>query len=192
MIKKLITISLIIAASSQLSLSYGQDFDFRNTRWGMSKEQVVASERDTPVEKSEKYIKYKTKVLNINVDLQYFFVEDKLIVASYTLDEIYLNSKRYKSTHNIFEKALIAKFGEPNRKITDWRDDTYKKSSSRWGLAIGLGHVEYFATWKTERTAIRCSLKGENHNIVSIIKFSSIEYKDLEKYLLQKNEIKIF
>ena len=93
MIKKLITISLIIAASSQLSLSYGQDFDFRNTRWGMSKEQVVASERDTPVEKSEKYIRYKTKVLNINVDLQYFFVEDKLIIASYTLDEIYLNSK---------------------------------------------------------------------------------------------------
>jgi hypothetical protein len=192
MLKKLITISLIIAASSQLSLSYGQDFDFRNTRWGMSQEQVVASEINDPVEKNENYIKYETKVLNINVDLQYLFVEDKLIVASYTLDEIYLNSKRYKYTYNIFEKALIDKFGEPKRKITNWMNDTYKNNSSRWGLAIGLGHVEYFATWKTESTVIRCSLTGENHNILSIIRFSSIEYKDLEKYLLQKNEIKIF
>lgn len=190
--RKIFLISLVIAVSAQFNLTYGQDFNFRNTRWGMSQEQVMAAEKMDPIEKSENHIKYKTTILDRNVHLLYLFVDDKLIGASYTLDEIYLNSAKYRQTYNTFKRALIDKFDEPNSDITTWINDTYKNDPSKWGLAVGLGHVEYSATWNTQDSAIRCSLTGENHNILCKIKFSAVEYKDLEKMLNQKKETDIF
>jgi hypothetical protein len=191
-LKRLFAILLIMAGWAHFELSYGQDFDFRNTRWKMSQVQVLASEKMDPIQKNENFIKYKTKILNISVDLLYLFVNNQLIGASYTVNQIYLDSEKYKRTYNIFRRALMDKFGKPDEEITKWLNDRYKNDRSKWGLALGLGHVEYIATWQTQSSTIRCSLSGKNHDIFCTIKFSAIEHKETEHLLMQEKKVGIF
>ena len=91
---------------AQVKLSWGDTYNFRYTKWGMTPDEVVASETMEPIEKDEKMIRYKTQILDKNVELLYLFAQNKLIGASYKLDENYLNSERFIKTYTRFKEQL--------------------------------------------------------------------------------------
>jgi len=126
MLKKLLILVFIVSMVTQWKLVWGEDFNFRYTKWGMTKEEVFASEEMDPIEKNGDMIKYKTQILGKNVELLYLFVGNKLIGASYKLDENYLNSDHFIKAYTQFKEALMKKYGQPNREITNWINDTYK------------------------------------------------------------------
>ena len=125
-------------------LCWGENFDLRHTRWGMTKDEVIKSEEKIdPVETTENMVQYKTQIIGYNVELQYLFVEDKLIGAIYKLDDNFINSHRFRSTYTQFKSALSKKYGQPSEDKTNWSNDTFKNDRKKWGLALSLGHVEY-------------------------------------------------
>ncbi len=87
----------VISLLAPWNLCWGENPDFRYTRWGMTPKEVIAFEdKLDPVERTENRITYKTKILNKNVELNYLFAQNKLIGASYKLDENYF---KFKSFH---------------------------------------------------------------------------------------------
>ena len=117
MVKKYLILFFLITMAAQVKLSWGDTYNFRHTKWGMSPEEVVASEKMAPIEKDEKMIRYKTQILDKNVELLYLFAQNKLIGASYKLDEIYLNSERFIKTYTRFKEELIKKYGTRTRRL---------------------------------------------------------------------------
>ena len=80
MFRRLLAIVFIIALFVQAKASWSETYDFRNTRWGMSADEVIASESKLdPIEKSENLIKYKTQILGKHVELIYLFAQNKQI-----------------------------------------------------------------------------------------------------------------
>ena len=186
MLKKRCMLIILFCLSAPLGLCWGEDFNLRYTRWGMTKEEVItAEEKMDPVEVTENKILYKTRLMRDNVELQYVFVDNKLIGATYKLADNYLNSNRFKSTYTKFKTALIKKYGRPAEDSTDWLNSTYINDRKKWGLAISLGHVEYASSWTTNSTNINCSLREENHYVLCLIEYWSTEHSGLQKEMIK-------
>ena len=155
---------ILFCLSAPLGLCWGENFNLRYTRWGMSQKEVInAEEKMDPVEVTENTILYKTRLMRNNVELQYVFVDNKLIGAIYRLADNYLNSNHFQNTYIKFKTALIRKYGQPAVESTDWLNNTYTSDRRKWGLALSLGHVEYASSWTTNSAKINCNLKEENH-----------------------------
>ena len=180
MFKKLLILIFVFCLLTQSKFGWSENYNFRHTRWGMTQEEVIGSEEKMdPIEKTEHLVKYKTQVLERNVELIYLFAQDKLIGASYRLDDNYLNSQHFIGTYNKFKQALMRKYGQPNEETTNWLNDTYKNERKKWGLALSLGHTEYAASWNTQSTAIKCSLREENYYVLCSVEYRSTDYSDL-------------
>lgn len=180
MIKKLILAVFVASLITQAKLSRGEEFTFRNATWGMTQEEVVASEsRLDPVSTNENTIRYKTQLLGRNVQLVYFFAQNKLTRTAYMLDDNYLNSNHFLNTYQRFKSALTRKYGPPLKEETTWTNDTFRNVSLKRGLALSLGHTEYFSNWETPQTRINLSLKEENFYVQCRIEYWSKEYSYL-------------
>ena len=189
MFKKFNLCLFVLSVFVPFQLCWGENFDLRYTRWGMSQEQVIkAEEKLDPVEITENTIQYKTRIMGNNVELLYVFGDNRLIGAIYRVADIYLNSDHFTNTYAKFKKALIRKYGQPTEESTDWINNTYKYNRKKWGLALSLGHVEYASSWSTQTTSIDCSLREENHYVLCLIKYWSTEYSDLQKEILKEDE----
>lgn len=172
-----------------LKLCWGENFNLRYTRWGMTQDEVIKSEEKMdPVEITENMIKYKTQIMRNSVELHYVFADNKLIGAIYNLEDNYLNSDRFRNTYTKFKSALIKKYGQPVEERTDWINDTYKEFRKKWGLALSLGHVEYASSWRTPGTTIECSLREENYYVLCLIEYWSIEYLQLLKEIKKEEK----
>jgi hypothetical protein len=184
MIKKILMLIFIAGMVAQVKISGADTYNFRHTKWGMTPEEVVASERMDPVEKDEKMIKYQTQILDKKVELLYLFAQNKLVGASYMLDENYLNSERFIKIYTRFKEELIKKYGPPNKEITNWKNDAFKSNRSKWGIAVSLGYLEYFTFWETSATTVSCGLKEDNYYVLCSVEYWSMEFSNL----LDKNK----
>jgi hypothetical protein len=156
---------------------WGEDYSFRNSRWGMTEKDVTASEKTmVPVEINDNTIKYQIQLLENNVELNYLFTQNKLIGSSYKLNDNYLNSIHFLSTYKRFKEALTRKYGRPIEDRTNWLNDKFRYASHKKGLALSLGHTEYSANWETPSTVISLSLKEENYYVLCVIEYRSKEY----------------
>ena len=179
MFKKYLILFFLVSMVVQVKLGWGDTYSFRHTNWGMTPEEVIASETMTPIEKDEKIIKYKTQVLDKKVELIYLFAQNKLIGASYKLDENYLNSDRFIQTYARFKEELIKKYGSPTKEITNWKNDAFKSDRSKWGIALSLGYLEYITFWETPATTVSCGLKENNYYVLCSVEYWSLEFSNL-------------
>ncbi len=192
-LRNLLIIFFVIGLTAPWKLCWGENFDFRHTRWGMNQSDVIASEEKMdPVERTKNMITYKTQISNKNVLLNFLFAQDKLVGAFYKLDDNYLNSDHFMRTYLQFKRILTEKYGPPSEEFANWLNDTYKNNRKKWGLAMSLGHTEYATFWKTQNTTIECSLREENYNILCILKYWSIEYSHLLEEGKKEDKIDLF
>jgi len=193
MFRKLLAVAFILTLSVQAKLSFGESYNFRYTRWGMTEEEVIDSESKLdPIEKSNNSIKYKTQVLGKNVEIVYQFAQNKLIGSSYKLDDNYLNSQHFINTYNNFKEKLAQKYGPAQKDKTIWLNDAYRNLRSKRGLALSLGHVEYLAIWETPSTTISCSLKEFNYYVNCSVNYWSKEFSALKEELKKEDNLDLF
>lgn len=190
MFRKLLAVVFILGIFLPAMTSWGESYTFRYTRWGMSAEEVIASESKLePIEKSNNKIKYKTQVLGKNVELVYQFVQNKLIGSSYKLDDNYLNSKHFIVSYRKFKTGLTEKYGPAKKETTNWQNDALRNQSSKRGLALSLGHVEYLSSWETPDTEISCSLKEDNFFVLCSVNYWSKEFSVLQNEPQKKENL---
>jgi len=190
MCRKLLVLVFIASISAQAKLCWSENYTFRNTRWGMSAEEVIASESKLdPIEKSENVIKYKTQVLARNVELVYFFAQNQLTGSSYKINENYLNSQHFITSYLKLKEALTEKYGPAKVDQINWQNDAFRNISSKKGLALSLGHVEYHASWETPDTTISCSLKEDNYYVLCSIRYRSKEFSALQQASKKENDL---
>jgi len=188
MFRKLIFSICIVGLLTPLRFGWCENYSFRNARWGMTKEAVTASEiKMDPVEINENTIRYKTKILGKNVELIYLFSQNQLAKAAYKLDDNYLNSGHFLNTYRKFKTALTQKYGPPKEDSTHWLNDTFRNVSHKKGLALSLGHTEYFASWETEISQISIRLEAENYYVLCLIEYWSKELPYLAGEIKQED-----
>jgi len=177
---KMIVLICVTSLFAFLDSGWGGDYDFRNASWGMAAKDVIASEKTLdPVDSNKNIIRYKTEILGKNVELAYLFSQNKLIGSFYKLDDNYLNSNHFLNTYRKFKTVLARKYGPPLKEATNWTDDTFRNVNQKRGLALSLGHTEYYTEWETPKTKIGISLKEENYYVLCLIEYWSKDYAHL-------------
>jgi hypothetical protein len=167
--------------------SQGNKYDFRETNWGMSKEQVKATEDKKPDIESDGMLAYEETTSGKNFVYIYFFSEDKLHTTSGSISTgEHTNKNIYIDDYEELKETLTKKYGKPTLDKVTWKNDLYKNDEQDWGTAISVGHLAYEASWETSTTKIDLSLKGaDNYRIYLILVYKS---KELEEWARQIKE----
>ncbi|MDY7001091.1 MAG: hypothetical protein SVS15_04835 [Thermodesulfobacteriota bacterium] len=172
--------------------SHPEEFNLRKTRWGMSRQEVIDSEQGKSPHEKDNRISYKVKVLGKDFLLLYFFAQNKLVRAVYFLDVEHSNKNDFIYEYEEIKEVLTEKYGRPIKDKTLWANYLYKNDRSHWGLAISLGHVHFYSTWKKEDTRITNYLSGENSDIHCFVEYASIKLIHLEEQQQHKKNMEAF
>jgi hypothetical protein len=159
--------------------------DFRNTKWGMTQEEVITAEK---IEKKD--ISSQTKnLLGINTTVSsypslvyYIFAYNRLVRAVYAFQIEHTNKTEYIDIDYKNVKEMITnKYGIPKSDDKLWKNNLYKDDPTNWGLAVSMGHLTFSTLWANEKTNVVEFLSGDNFDIKFGVGYSSIEYSGLEK-----------
>jgi len=184
-----ISLSIILSLVLFTPVHLHSQYDFRKTNWGMTKEQVLASETAELIAKDkDREIKYKGSVNDLDCWIIYAFAYDTLVKARYSIYEEHVNKNEYITDFEKLKEILNKKYGNPAKDRTTWVSNIYKDNSRDWGLAISLGQLVYFTEWDTETTQIWLMLQGDNNQIQFSVEYTSTKYSYLDKKLEQENQ----
>ena len=162
--------------------------NFRNTRWGDSKEQMMKTESGTPVNDNDDFFIYKGRLNGLDCQIFFQFYDGLLGAGGYVITEKHTNSNAYISDFDTFKKMLTEKYGEPKQDKKIWNGSLYKDDVENYGLAVSIGDLAYGAEWQTEETVIRMKLSGDNYRVNLLIVYSSFKYKDLVQKQAQREK----
>lgn len=158
-------------------------YDFRQTNWGMSKEEVKATEDKKPFSEDATSLFYKEmEIIGRSFFCHYSFMQNKLYESSYsigtTLGEVHSNKNDYIDDYENLKELFTKKYGKPKREEVIWKNDLFKNKKQDWGTAISIGHLGYVATWETPTTEIGMVLAGNNYEIFLSVGYKSKELKE--------------
>jgi hypothetical protein len=151
--------SAAAGATSAAASAYA--FDFRNARWGQSKQQIIASEKIKLQQIPNGSLGGMDDVDHRKFWVFYDFVGDQFARASYALAESYAEPNSYLLATDSLVKGLSEKYGEPVRTVK-WMNTLYQSDPLHYGLAIAAGHLVLKNQWELPRTSVTQFTNGEN------------------------------
>lgn len=168
--------------------------NFRETTWGMNKEQVKKAEsskffkedKGTGAVKGLDLLFYQDNITGLDCFIIYFFAENKLVIARYFIKEDHSNRNFYISDFKDIKNQLIQKYGKPKKDDITWLNDLYKDDPSHYGMAISIGHLRYSTEWDLPLTEIQLMLSGDNYKISLWVDYIGKAFKDLVRETIEK------
>ena len=145
-------------ASAYASNYTEENYNFRKTKWGYSKKQIINSEKTSLVKDDIGILVYSDRVLDLDSMIIYILIDDKLVRAKYIITDKSLGTWDYLPSYLKFKEALKSKYGKPVKKVAKWKNpERYKRfgNPEKARNAIDDGYVAHlYSKWKTEETDI--------------------------------------
>jgi hypothetical protein len=120
---------------------------------------------------------YRQKILDSTCFVGYIFSEHRLSGAKYIFMEDYPDDRRYLVEYKKIKDVLTQSCGMPHRDDVIWNNALYRNDNSNWGLALRLGHVNYYTKWTTPETEIILSLFMADEEITLEVEYSGTKSK---------------
>lgn len=157
---------------------------FRDTEWGMSRQEVMNIEGQ-PALNDGSLLGYESSLAGYPVYVYYQFTEGKLTSGWYYFNTSYASPTMYVRQYNDIKSKLLNVYGEPGWDGKKWYNNTYKGMDGMLGTAIQMGHVAVQCGWDKEKTRIIHTLTYDE-GILHILKYRSQKYMELENQAQQK------
>lgn len=163
----ILLLSYSTICTGQKALDSSVSFDFRKTRWQMSKDEVKAGETFKLIEENkhnatvvEEYgfdeeLIFEGNITGSKFHIRYFFLNDKLINAMQLLVGYFDNKNIYIEEYLLTKELLIEKYGTPYIDNQIWQSDKFKGNEA---LALDAGDLHLNAAWENNRTRIDMEL----------------------------------
>ncbi len=174
-----------------------EKYDFRKIRWGMTVEEVKANEpglTKSSEMKNAVFYRKNVMILGMKASLVYAFFFGKVYQGRYEFRVKHSYENAYIDDFNEVQQALEKKYGPPPPQTPEyiWKNRLYESDRSKHGFAVSIGHLKLVWDWYypsppyPEKTIlINHSLYGDNYKIVHKIYYQSVEYKKMQKKVLQ-------
>ncbi|MCK8823978.1 hypothetical protein [Fuchsiella alkaliacetigena] len=185
----LLIILILISSSAIANIDLEQEAeitDFRNVNWEMTLEEVLENEEAELLAEENEVLVYETEVAGLPTTLIYFFYENQLAAAEYRFNNNYTNPNNYIDDYSKLVNLLSEKYGPPTEDKTVWHNNLFENEPPSHGLAISLGHLEFWSKWATNDVEITSRLNGRNYNINFKISYQSTDFENAsteENYL---------
>lgn len=132
--------------------------DFRNTFWGMTREEVKQSEPGAPESESRTHLSYKDLVLDLNTVVGYHFIDNSLVEAGYAFRAKFDSDGLYINQYVLLKDHFCQFYGLPiidediNTLCTSCEEDEDECNES----------LMLLTEWLTDRSIIRMILMGDS------------------------------
>lgn len=164
----------------------GENYNFRKTKWGYSKKQIINSEKTSLVKDDMGILVYSDRILDHDCMIIYILIDDKLVRAKYIITDKSLGTWDYLPSYLKFKEALKSKYGKPVKEVAEWKNpERYKRFGNPENArnAIDDGYVAYlYSEWTTEETDIVLYTDNEyNDPSPTQAEYISIRLRNIEK-----------
>jgi hypothetical protein len=156
-------------------------FDFRHTRWGMSRAEVLASEDDDPIYSSNNRLLYATSVIDKRVMLEYHLGNDQLYRTRYVLSESHVVDNKYVADYRDIQSVLTAKYGKPKKQENIWKKGVAKRADLQPGVQVAIGNLSMVSSWETPDVLIVARLSGKDFKINCDVTYTSKAFYSLAR-----------
>ena len=126
----LLIILCILAVSTLILFAEEAKYDFRKTNWGMSKEQVKATEDKKPDFEDNTMLSYEVTISEKDFECVYLFLEDKLYGSGYLFFGEHTNKNLYIDDYEELKEILTKEYGKPKIDKVTWKNDLFKNLES--------------------------------------------------------------
>jgi hypothetical protein len=159
------------------------------TFWGMKKETLL--KKAGPPSRRERsreldIFEYRQRIYGKDCLIDYIFVRNELASAKYNFIKQHMNKNFHIEDYKKIREVLAQKYGKPESDHVNWSDELYREDSSKWGLAVSLGHMECQSYWQTPETEIVLTLMGDNNEISLEVEYVGVKQKGLLKKIEDK------
>jgi len=167
-------------------ISFGEEYNFRKTEWGMTKDEIIEAEKPKKHSKIRVIKKidydmllYKGYIAGFNSNILYTIREGKLTNTQCTILGI-KEGREYFEKYDVLKEFLTENYGKPIQEI--YRiDDKYKDDIEKIISALKKNPFAYYTIWETPETKIILRL----HRLPTGVILSN-QY--ISKDFLQKNK----
>lgn len=126
----LLIILCILAVSTLILFAEEAKYDFRKTNWGMSKEQVKATEDKKPDFEDNTMLSYEVTISEKDFECAYLFLEDKLYGSGYLFFGEHTNKNLYIDDYEELKEILTKEYGKPKIDKVTWKNGLFKNLES--------------------------------------------------------------
>lgn len=154
------------------------DCDFRNAKWGDTKEDVKKYELEIEdfIDTPDGDLGGETSVAGYPAYAIFIFDNDRLYQATYAFDLNYTNGGQYILTYTALKNGLMEKYGNPtDDSIIPLTNELLIEAAGE-ADALKLGYVQYGTTWETSRTRIQLVMASQNYKMTLAIVYSDKNY----------------
>lgn len=155
------------------------DYDFKEFRWGDSKDAVMEVEGEPLLDDKVNgmdatVIVYETTAVGLDMALCYYFCDEGLFAVKYILAESHSNESLYIDDYESFKNAMSKKYGTPLLDFEDWENDSKKEFyADDKGNALSFGYLTYHTIWMLDRTYISMDMSADNYDISMTVQYES-------------------
>ena len=150
--------------------------EFRDTTWGMTKDQVKKTEKLDVLQEKPDHVSYLETVTRYPVVVVYKFADDKLIWGSYSFQQFHEDHNLYVKDFDEFENAITSKYGKA-RVLDKWVNEHSEHKQDK-AAAIKAGDLIQWRTWETPNTMIKLIMFGYNNEFNIDVYYFSKKYRD--------------
>lgn len=152
------------------------NYNFRNVRWGMNQEEVLASEKLTPATKRPDLILYRGEYDGMKALIGFNFEDKKLVRAGYLMRESYEDPNSFIKDFEGIKRKLIEEYGSPASDVISWKEgEKVEEDPEKFGEAVCEGRLMYYALWETAKSLIKLRLDGLNEKCQLGLQYESID-----------------
>ncbi len=164
------------------------EYDFRKTRWGMTSEEVKASEYEAETGEDNTYLKYEDTIAYMGmVNIRYDFLDGKLVQGTYKPYMRYTHDSQYTKVYKLIRAKLVKKYGSP---IYENIPENFEGGDFNFTDDVKEGLLVIYSEWETEATIIQLYLKATTptFGFKFSLKYNEKEYGQIERKKRKQKE----
>ena len=167
-----------VSACKKSGDTAGGSGDFRDAKWGMTKDEVKASEKLPLSDELPEAITYISELGGKPAIIGYVFnKEGQLIRAGYLVEDDQITPQDYVAAFEKAKKDLGVRLGMPSTDRMLWTSGVQDVTDpEKFGEATCEGKLRYIAGWANERTAVNLTLSGYEGKCRLAAMYDSIDF----------------
>lgn len=178
---KKIIIGLIIVSILVIFFNtvLAQQYDFRKTNWGMSREEAKITEDGEPTSDNMAFLSYKEVIDRKDCTYTYYFFEDELYKGGY-----FFSGERNRDScindYKELKEILTKEYGKPKADNIVWKDDLWREDNYYHRPDVSIDDLSYGSIWETSTTEIELILLDfDNDKPILMIRYESRGPEDM-------------
>jgi hypothetical protein len=182
------------------ALCCGYAGDVRQADWGMTEEQVRATEASAPIGMWEvgaaTFLQYDAVAVGkLKCSVVYLFTAGKLTRAIQTFSAKHDDPNEFIADFRQAEPVLVESLGKPTRDQALWQNEEFQDEPTSYldqdraasssilptdryvGKEVEFGHLKLYTQWIRPRTRVLHSLTGKDGRVIHQIEYRSADAK---------------